>query len=300
MTCPFCQCLAPRIQRKGFYFRRSSHGGPVQRYRCRDCRRSFSDQTQARTYRERKPHVDQPLLRLFVSGVSQARCAEIFDLHPVTVARKLVRFAPFAKAQNLEVLRGKGLGPERVAVFDEMETFEHTKCKPLSIVVAVQEQSRLILAAEVATMPAKGRLAAISRKKYGKRADQRPAAIDSALRRVKDLMPDIALVKSDQNPHYPKHVRRVFRGVPHEASKGRRACTVGQGELKAGGFDPLFSLNHTCAMYRDNVKRLSRRTWCTTKRPDRLQHFVDLYALAHNARILFPKARLRLMSGPIK
>jgi hypothetical protein len=51
---------------------------------------------------------------------------------------------------------------------------------------------------------------------------------------------------------------------------------VGQGELKRGGFDPLFSLNHTAAMFRDRLKRLSHRTWCTTKRPDRLQLLLDL------------------------
>src|SRR5690606_19374474 len=61
-----------------------------------------------------------------------------------------------------------------------------------------------------------------------------------------------------------------------------RACVVGQGEMKAGGFDPLFSLNHTCAMYRDNTKRLSRRSWCTTKRVDRLQCLLELYTVFHN------------------
>ena len=60
---------------------------------------------------------------------------------------------------------------------------------------------------------------------------------------------------------------------------------VGQGELKRGGFDPLFALNHTAAMYRDRIKRLSRRTWCTTKRADRLQLLVDLYAWHHNERL---------------
>jgi len=46
-------------------------------------------------------------------------------------------------------------------------------------------------------------------------------------------------------------------------TKGRRECVVGQGELKGGGFDPLFSLNHTCAMIRAHVSRLFRRTWNT-------------------------------------
>jgi len=36
----------------------------------------------------------------------------------------------------------------------------------------------------------------------------------------------------------------------HRTVKGRRGSIAGQGELKKIGFDPLFSLNHTCAMLR--------------------------------------------------
>ena len=93
------------------------------------------------------------------------------------------------------------------------------------------------------------------------------------------------VVKSDECPRYPKPVRQHLPGAVHVTFKGRRGCAFGQGELKAGGFDPLFSLNHSCAMFRDNLKRLTRRTWCTTKRPDRLQCLVNIYICAHNAMI---------------
>ncbi len=55
--------------------------------------------------------------------------------------------------------------------FDDLETFEHTKCKPLSATIAVESKTRRILGFRVARMPAKGLLAAISRKKYGYRKD---------------------------------------------------------------------------------------------------------------------------------
>lgn len=38
-------------------------------------------------------------------------------------------------------------------------------------------------------------------------------------------------------------------------------------------------------MVRDNVKCLSRRTRCTSKREDRLQRRLDIYVSAHNAMI---------------
>src|SRR5690606_17518952 len=93
------------------------------------------------------------------------------------------------------------------------------------------------------------------------------------------------VIKSDKAPRYPRYVKQYFPNAKHEESKGRRGCVVGQGELKAGGFDPLFFLNHGCAMVRDNLKRLTRRTWCTTKDASALQDILDLYMCYHNQLI---------------
>ena len=90
------------------------------------------------------------------------------------------------------------------------------------------------------------------------------------------------LVKTDQSKAYPPFIRKHLEGWQHEATPGRRACIVGQGELKEGAWDPLFSLNHTYAMIRDGLKRLSRRTWCTTKRPECLLLALNMYAWFHN------------------
>ena len=169
-----------------------------------------------------------------------------------------------------------------------METFEHTKCKPVSIAIAVEKKSRLILATAAVSMPAKGLLAKIARKRYPPRKDERRKAMRLVLSTVAAVgAPDLHLM-SDKCPRYPKEIRRWVPRATHKAYKGRRGCIVGQGELKAGGFDPLFSLNHTCAMVRDNIKRLSRKTWCTTKRIDRLQCLLNLYTCYHNEWIGMP------------
>src|SRR5690606_18241397 len=91
-----------------------------------------------------------------------------------------------------------------------------------------------------------------------------------------------AVFKSDENPHYPSALRKVFPKNHHERFKGRRGCVVGQGELKAGEFDPLFSLNHTCAMLRDNLKTLARKTWCTVKKIASFNALLKMYAWYHN------------------
>jgi hypothetical protein len=131
-------------------------------------------------------------------------------------------------------------------------------------------------------MPAKGHLAAIARRKYGFRPDQRAQGWDALFRSLRPVVCPDAEFLSDQNPHYPEFLRRHFPNANHRTVKGRRGCVAGQGELKKGGFDPLFSLNHTCAMLRANLSRLIRRTWCTTKTQQGLIDHLSLYVRYHN------------------
>lgn len=294
--CPNCQ-KSTQIIKKGFYRSRSNKSARVQRYRCKECARSFSDQTGQLTYREHKPHINQFVLRMLGSGMSQRRAAAILGVHPITIARKLVRLD---RAAHKETIKGhKRQGPVEAVVFDEMETFEHTKCKPLSLALAVEDGTRRILSIQTSQMPAKGRLAEISRRKYGYRKDHRRAGLDRMFEAVKQVAIDDPSLKSDQCPRYPAAARAHFPGSVHTAYKGRRAATIGQGELKRGGHDPLFSLNHTAAMYRDNVKTLARRTWCTVKRPDRLQALLNVYAYIHNELLEKKLKDVRIDPGPI-
>ena len=245
--CPFSQSVRCRIQRKGFFGRQITKTRRIQRYRCLDCEKSFSDQTATLTYREKAPHWDQAIFRISTAGISQRKCAELLGVHRTTVARKLMRLAAAARRAEFKRDRDVFLASKSF-VFDEMETFEHTKMKPLSIVVAVDEATRLIAMTRVAVMPATGLLAERSRKKYGYRRDDRPKALRLVLSSIGKPMPNAMVVKSDDCPRYPHLVRQLLPGRRHERHKGRRGCVVGQGELKRGGFDPLFALNHSCAM----------------------------------------------------
>ena len=283
MPCPRCHESALVIK-KGFFPRKNSRSGKSQRFLCKACRTYFSQTSGSFEERQKRPDLHRPIYSLLTSGVSQRRVARLCGTTQITVAHKLVRmshFAQLAHQQRLAAMRNS----VNTAVFDEMETLEHSKCKPVAIAVAVQEGSRILLSAVAASMPAKGPLATIARRRYGPRDDHRKGALAKALGAVARVATADIVVKSDACPRYPKLVREHLPVAQHKTFKGRRGCVVGQGELKAGGRDPLFSLNHSCAMIRDNLKCLSRRTWCTTKRIDRLQCRLDLYVCAHNFTI---------------
>jgi len=287
--CPKCKDQPHSFVNCGYYRRKSGRKKVVQRYLCRNCCTKFSEQTSSLNYRERKPHLTQKVLRLLMEGVSQRGIARHLNCSPITVARKLVRLGKQAKYELnattcLDINNDSSL--ISTVQVDEMETFEHSKCKPVSIAVAVDEKSRRIISAEVAIMPCHGKLSQISKKKYGFRPDLRKQAMIRVLEEVKRLCPHLQLLKSDKCSRYPPCIRKVFGpNLNHNVYKGRRSRSVGQGELKRGGHDPIFALNHTCAMFRDRIKRLARRTWTTTKRIDRLAHLVKIYVWWHNQQL---------------
>ena len=190
MNCLFCK--SSHTKKSGSFISHSHRHKKVQRYKCKGCGRTFSDQTTALTHRELKPYVTQSLMRLLVSGISQRRCAAILDIHRTTVARKLMRLG--GRADML--MRSETPRDEKVTVvFDEMETFEHTKCKPVSIPIAVEQRSRRIIAIDAVSMPAKGLLAAKARAKYGFRRDDRRSGLKTVLGMVKELLPNVSLLK---------------------------------------------------------------------------------------------------------
>lgn len=282
--CPICDprsSAGSKFVRFGFFYR-TSDSRRIQRYRCKACRTTYSNATFSRWFREKKRLKNAALRKHLASGGSLRRAARTFCLNRKTVAHKLVKLGFEAKAElHLENLK---MSKCRVIEFDDLETFEHTKCKPLSVTLAVESGTRRILGLEVSSMRAKGLLVEKA-KKYGPRVDGRKAARVRLFKQLQGLVQEEALIKSDSNPHYPSDVQRFFPKASHRAYEGKRGSQGGQGELKKVVFDPLFSLNHTCAMLRANVNRLFRKTWNTTKRADRLEAHLMIYAHYHNQHL---------------
>jgi hypothetical protein len=221
--------------------------------------------------------------------MSMNEVARILRITYKTVARKLAYLSRKCEAENQEILRA--CHEVDSVQFDELETVEHTKCKPVSIALAVESPSRVILGFKVSRMPAKGPLAAIARRKYGRRANERSQGLRSLMKSIVPRLADNVSLLSDECPLYAGIVRHALQedaglNVTYNQVKGRRGCVTGQGELKRVGRDPLFSLNHTCAMFRAHVGRLIRRSWNTTKKLENLVHHLNLYMHIHNRRIL--------------
>lgn len=278
-SCPHCLAQPHKCSPHGHFIRRSDSRF-LKRYKCQICLKTFSRATFQKCYRQKKRRLNRTIEKLFASGASQRRIAKNLRISKTTVERKFRFLALQAALRNKQYLKNRSVVTH--FQFDDLETFEHSKLKPLSVIMAVETDTRKILGFRVCQMAAKGLLSKKARKKYGPRRDERSQGRKELFKEIREKVSEHAEVFSDQSPHYPVYVRRYFPKATHKTTKGRRGCVVGQGELKAGGFDPLFSLNHTFAMLRYGINRLVRKTWCTTKCQKRLADHIHIYTNYHN------------------
>lgn len=274
-------CRVKNGYRNGVY-QRSSDGQTIRRFRCKTCNKSFSSATRSPLKWQKKRHINHTLMVIVSHRCSLSGAAQILKVNPKTVAKKLSFLGEVCR-KRLEKDRAQYSEIEHVQ-FDELQTIEHTKCKPLSVAVAVAKKERKILGFHVSKMPATGHLANISRKKYGKRPDERAKGMHQLFDELSRLLRPTTTFSSDECLFYNGVLRRYFPQANYTQHKGKKSCVAGQGELKKAVFDPIFTVNHTFAMMRDGISRLTRRTWNTTKKIQGLIDHLNIYVWMHNTQ----------------
>lgn len=257
----------------------------MEKFQCRICGCHFSRSTFSDFYCQKVRRINGPLREMLCSGVSQRRSAKLLGVDRKTVERRFRFLAEQARKRHFKDLQRYRAEPLEEVQFDDLETSIHTKCKPASVALAVDPKHRKILNFQASQMPPKGPLAKTAYKKYGFREDHRPEGWDRLLQGLIPIVKPAVIFMSDKNPHYPKFVTSHHPSAVHKTTPGGRGAIVGQGELKKLVFDPLFSLNHTCAMLRANMNRLFRRTWCTSKKMEGLISHLWLYVDYHNSEL---------------
>ena len=282
MHCPNCKAI--NYKKNGTYSR-STDGVCVQRYKCRECKKGFSEQTGRWDYYKHHKGWSEFIFRFLCKGMSQRGLADASRFSRNKISSFVVALGKLCEQQ----LKDYRLARKKVEILhiDELETFELSKMLPVTVPIAVEAKSRIILSVNAGSIACKGRLAKKSVAKYGKRKCERARVLDESFKELQDCTLESAHFITDKSTHYSNRIKKNHPNCTHTQVKGRKGCITGQGELKEGGWDPLFSLNHTYAMFRDNIKRLSRRTWCTSKSIRHLKYFLAMYAWYHNCRLIY-------------
>jgi len=295
--CPNNKCSnhtnpAQQFYSKKGYYKTKKNKCLVPRYKCKMCGKYFSSNTFKDTYRQRNISVNERIYKLLCSGVTQRRIAKITDVTRDTVVSKFLWLAQLSKNAHecfLDQLETS------YVQFDEMETYEHTKLKPLSIPIAIRAKTGEIISLQTAEMAAKGPTARKSVEKYGQRKDDSYRACIRVIESVRKVAKDKITIACDGKPSYPniirskipdcnidQYVNRKLHKLPDTTDESLVDAQENKESVQRKNFDPLFMLNHTCAKLRADLSRLVRRTWSTTKKMSRLQCHLDLYIAYQN------------------
>lgn len=258
------------------YFKTKWNAQPVPRYRCKSCGKYFSSHTELETYGQHRPDLNGMVYRLYSSGITQRRMAIILRVNRKTIVRKFLFLGFLARKEHERRIESGELTTSH-AQFDEMETFEHTRMKPVSVALAVRAKTGQILGIRCAQMGYKGPLAAQAREKYGPREDRTASAINTVLTIVGRCSTEGAALTTDADPRYLNQVRNVLPNTTHNSIKRRFAKRD-----RKNADDHLFTLNYTAAKIRNDLSRMGRKTWVTTKKLESLQAHLDLYIAFNN------------------
>jgi len=270
---------SPRFYEHRGYYQPKCRKEPVPRFRCRTCRRGFSRQTFRYDYCDHRPDCNAPVFIQLVSGTGLRQAARIVGLNPQSVQDKLVKMA--RTLRRLQRNLCPQLSEDRTYLLDEEETFETASIRPLTMPVVIERSTWFVVATAVGSIrrlakPGSARRAKQDlEEKVARRPDQSRACVQQVLDELARTAPTGRLVlQTDEKQTYAVIARKVFgERLEHETTRSTMArCS----------YNPLFPINMTMAMTRDNCGRLRRRSWLVTKKGDRLANHLVVFTVYRN------------------
>ncbi|MFT4842976.1 MAG: transposase-like protein [Planctomycetota bacterium] len=288
------------------YYQPRCRNEPVPRFRCKSCRRGFSRQTFRHDYRDRRPECNELLFSLLTSGVSLRQSGRLLKLGVQSVQRKMWKLSKTLEGlhENLSVRLPTG----RTYLMDEEETFEHASIRPLTMPVVIERSTWFIVSTSVGSIrrlapegTARRRRQMRDERKHGRRPDQSARCVRTALAALRRRVSGPIVLQTDKKSSYPRIAKRLFGDrLRHETTVSTRARDTS---------NPLFPINTTLAMTRDNCGRLRRKSWLVSKKGERLQAQMALFIAYRNyIRPRFnvdqpqetPAVLLRLLPRPLQ
>jgi transposase-like protein len=284
--CPDARCSQHRAPAEGFYrrhgfYRPKCRAEQVPRFLCRTCGRSFSRQTFRYDSGDRRPECNEPLLRYLWSGVGLRQAGRQLDLDVHSVLGKLRKMGRTLARLHKNLCHRLPEGG--TFLLDEEETYEQASIRPLTMPVLIEKNHWFVVATTAGSIrrlaePGTARRLWQDRdeQKHGVRRDRSRRCVRGVLGVLASRLGHGArmTLRTDQKASYAVIAKEVFgESVTHETTAGTNIRTT---------FNPLFPINTTLAMTRDNCGRLRRRSWLVTKRAARLRNQLAIFTIYRN------------------
>jgi len=243
--------------------------GKTQRYQCKDCKKTFTKRNGTLNYRHRKQHLRQNITDMYCEGMSLRAIARTLSINYKTVVKYFLENANVSRENNLKRLAKGGIVTTYVQ-FDELETFEHTKKRPLGVQVSVRAKNGQIISTKVCYIPVKALSVSKSYiEEWNKNINRGIAITDMLLETKKSLNKNFSTVVCDNAKQPVAIAKKIFNKVNIQVYNSHE---------KNKRIDLAF------LRMRQDISRLRRKTLATTKRKERLQKHLDLYTDYHTEK----------------
>lgn len=283
--CPNRACPRHESPTPGFYHRHGSYKprcrrSPVPRFRCLSCGKTFSRQTFRHSYRDKRPDCNARLFEFLASGVGLRQSARMLRLDVHSVQDKFRKMA--RTCHRLHRNLAPRLPADRTYVLDEEESYEKASIRPLTVPILIERESYFVVATMVGPirrLAAEGTARRIRQQRdeaaRGIRRDRSRLCVRATLRQLRSRIGgERVRLWSDEKASYATLGREVFgEGFSHATTSSR---------LVRRAFNPLFPINLTVAMSRDNCGRLRRQSWLISEKRRCLQLQLGLFAAYRN------------------
>lgn len=238
----------------------------VQRFRCRCCHRTFSTQTFAYDYWQKRPELDRLIFMAARACAGNRQIATMLECGKSTVAEKVTRLGRhsirFFARELSSAMKLKG-----DLLFDGLGTFEHSQYFPLWLNLAVHRVSGLILGFTDSPLRRSGTMKPAQKRKRARLEALFPkpdpqsirkgtAELLGALKPFLDLE-QLRLVSDECKAYPPAIADACFGKVPHLQIPGSQQRTPE---------NPLFEVNLADMTLRHGSSNQKRETIAFNKR----------------------------------
>ncbi|MFN3239879.1 MAG: hypothetical protein ACE37K_00005 [Planctomycetota bacterium] len=163
-------------------------------------------------------------------------------------------------------------------VLDEEETYEGSSIRTLTVPILIERKSWFLVAADTAPIRRLARRGTTRRawqdaheQQHGRRPDRSRECVEGVLRELDRRCTGQLGLHTDKKASYARSCKKVFGDrATHTTTSGTEARTIR---------NPLFPINATIAMSRDNCGRLRRKSWLVSKAARWLKAQLDLFAV---------------------
>jgi len=269
-------CHSENTKKIGFFRRKRNHR-KIQRYLCKDCKTSFSNQTFSITYQQKRPDLNTQILSYISTGTGIRRTAKETHTSKKTVQRKIKFLAKVCDKfhqENMSKWTRKG---KPQFVFDEMETIESTRTNTIHIPTVVEKESYFIVGIDA--LYASSRSHYPNKKKdynelHKEEISNKNLYTKKVLGSCRKMKPQGRIVVySDEKPGYAKMVKEVF---------GDLGVHLTFNAAEEDEKNKLFPVNNTMACLRAENAMLRRATWYVCKDKNMLSNHLKIYTFHHN------------------